>query len=160
MRTVETKVYTIEELSPEAKARALDSLRASFDYPWHTENLEAVKAFCARWGIELKQWEMGGYRPSWFETTASPAHFRGYTLAEARKILNTWPTGFYLDDVMATAFVKQFEATGNAYEAFFYAVHEAAQAIEQDIEACYEDEYLIEHSRANEYEFIENGKFF
>jgi hypothetical protein len=160
MRTVETKVYTIEELSPKARDKALDSLRASFDYPWHTENLEAVKAFCARWGIEVTKWEMGGYRPTWFDTNASPAHFRGYTLAQARKILNTWPTGFYLDDVMATAFVKHFEDTGNAYEAFFNAIHEAARDIERDIEACYEDEYLIEYAIGNEYEFTENGQYY
>jgi hypothetical protein len=160
MRIAETKVFTIEELDPKAKAKALDWLRQSNDYPWHEENLAAVKAFCARFGIEVKNYEMGGYTPNWFDTNASPAHFRGYTLKDAKAILGTYPTGLYLDDVMNEAFVKQFEETGNAYESFFYAVHQAAMTIRQDIENCDEDEYLIELALANEYEFTENGRFF
>lgn len=55
MRTIETIVYTFDELSEQAKERAREWHRNGLEYSWQHENRESLEAFSKAFGI----------RPDW-----------------------------------------------------------------------------------------------
>ena len=70
MRTIETKVYQYDELSSEAKANAINSLRDRLsgnridieadDYRFTLEKIEVI------FGIKVRDWSVNGYSPTYF----------------------------------------------------------------------------------------------
>ena len=70
MRTIETKVYHYDELSSEAKANAINSLRdrlsenridaEAYDYRNTLKKIEEI------FGIKVRDWSVNGYSPTYF----------------------------------------------------------------------------------------------
>ena len=70
MRTIETKVYQYDELSSEAKANAINSLRNRLSK--NRINIEAddyrdtLKEIEKIFGIKVRDWSVNGYSPTYF----------------------------------------------------------------------------------------------
>lgn len=70
MRTIETKVYQYDELSSEAKANAINSLRDRLsknriefeadDYRFTLKKIEEI------FGVKVRDWSVDGYSPTYF----------------------------------------------------------------------------------------------
>lgn len=64
MRTIETKVYTFDELSETAKEKARDWIRENnreMGYPWTKENEDSLNAFAALFPIRVTDWQYNSY---------------------------------------------------------------------------------------------------
>lgn len=59
MRTIQTTVYTFDELEGEAQANAYGKWLESFDYPWHSENIESLYAFTKLFGVGVRDYSYG-----------------------------------------------------------------------------------------------------
>ncbi len=156
MKTINT--YSFSELSEEAKSRALDDYRSSgFEYAWQDENRDSLNAFCALFGVSVKDWSIGTYGHSYITTDADNSHFRGWNKAKVNAIPE-FLTGYYLDCAFIEAFKKEFEKTGNALGAFNDAIDDGLSAWVEDLEDQESDEYIADFLTANEYQFFENGR--
>lgn len=160
MRIVEEKIYTYEELSESAKERARRWWIDGADYPFHDENLQAIREFCDFFNVDLKDWSIGG-RGEYLKTTAENHHFRGFTLEHGKKLkeMGYFPkSGTWLDCVMIESFYENFKKTGDALYSFKQALESALVAINRDIEYQFSDESAEEMIICNEYEFTADGK--
>jgi len=69
MKTVNT--YSFSELDESAKDRALSDYRSKgFEYHWQDENRDSLNAFCALFGVSVKDWSIGTYGHSYIKTDA------------------------------------------------------------------------------------------
>lgn len=160
MRIVEEKIYQFTELDDSAKESARDWWRNVADYPFHSDNIASIKAFCENFGITLKDWSIYG-RGEYISTNAENCHFRGYTLANAKQLTEQgyFPeSGLWLDEVMIRSFYEDFKKTGDALYSFQQALESALRAITEDIDYQFSDEAVDEMLTINEYEFTEDGK--
>jgi hypothetical protein len=160
MRVVEEKIYQFEELEDDAKESARQWWRDVADYPFHDDNVKSIKAFCAHFGITLKDWAIYG-RGEFLKTNAENSHFRGFTLANAKQLSEQgyFPdSGLWLDGTMIQSFYEDFKKTGDALYAFQQALESALRAITEDIDYQFSDEAVDEMLIINEYEFTESGK--
>ena len=162
MRVAEVLVCKYSELDDKAKQRAKDWYCEGMDYPFHKENIESIQAFCGHFGAELKDWSIGG-RGEYLKTDADSSTFRGFTLADAKKLVEMGylpKSGTWLDCTMIQSFFEDFKKTGDAFYAFNMALESALIAINRDIEYQYSDECIEEMMDANDYEFDEDGRRF
>ena len=157
MRTLTTKtqVFQWSELSEEAKKRA--ALDLNQYYFWELESIKSLEAFAAQFGVTIKNWACEPFSRAEIEVDATPANFRGFTLAQARS-LPEWPTGYYLDEVLRKTFICEFERTRDAFSAFNDAMHTGITYMRDDWEAQYEDDYMRDHCDSNSYEFTKEGR--
>jgi len=160
MRIVEEKIYQFEELTDDAKERAREWYRNVADYPFHSENIQSIKAFCAYFGVTLKDWSIYG-RGEHLTTNADHSHFRGFNMKQAKELAEKgyFPdSGMWLDCTMIQSFFEDFKKTGDAFYSFNQALETALKAISDDIDYQYSDEAVDEMLIINEYEFTEHGK--
>lgn len=155
MRTIETTIYTFEELSDTAKEKARNWYREGFDYPWWSEVHDSLKAFCDGFGIKVLDYSYGG-RGAHISTDADNSHFRGFKLKDFDR--EAMPTGFCFDCALRYTFADQFKQHGDALGAFKAALNQFLLDVETDIEYQYSDEAVDESIEANGYEFTEEGK--
>ena len=60
--TVTYQIFSLGELSPEARARAYRKwLNDEPEYGWNAENKQTLNAFCDLLGIRCNKWEYDGY---------------------------------------------------------------------------------------------------
>jgi inactivated superfamily I helicase len=55
--TVEYTIYSFDELSDEAKQRALNDFCAEDIYPWYKEHLDSLNGFCDLFYIKVRRWK-------------------------------------------------------------------------------------------------------
>jgi hypothetical protein len=159
MEVIEIEVYTFEELESEAKEKARAWYRDCLEYPWFSESIDSIRAFCKHFGVNLMDWEIGGGSGRDFiKTDATNSNFRGVRLADIDR--EHMPTGYCLDADLWEAFYDEFKKTGDAKYAFEQALESALCAIQRDIEYQYSNEAVDESLRFNEYEFNSNGSIF
>lgn len=158
MRTItkQVQLYTYAELSDSAKERVKDWLNSD-GHNWGADSIASLKAFAAQFGVKVTDWEYGPWCNADISTNASPANFRGFTLAQARA-LPEFPTGYCLDCTLREVFIKEFERTGNAHAAFNEAMDAGIKDARADWEYQYEDGYMQEMCDANQYEFTADGQ--
>lgn len=78
--TVTYQIFSLGELSPEARARAYRKwLNDEPEYGWNAENKQTLNAFCDLLGIRCNKWEYDGYSYSFswyspYEDTYSDCH--------------------------------------------------------------------------------------
>jgi len=155
MRTVETTIYTFDELSDEAKERAISQHRQCVEYPWFSECLDSLKTFCSEFGVKVTDYTLSDcYRAS-ISTDATPKHFRGVKLSGFDR--ETMPTGFCFDCDLRYTFHDEFKKTGDAFYAFNDALQTFLISVRKDIEWNYSDEAITELLEINNYEFTEEG---
>ena len=156
MKTITT--YSFSELSESTKSRALDDYRSNgFEYHWKDENHNSLNAFCALFGVKMKNWNISPWGHSYITTDADNGHFRGWNKAKVAAIPE-FLTGYCLDCDFIEAFKKEFERTGNVLSAFNDAIDAGLSAWIKDMEYQESDEYISEHLEVNEYQFLENGR--
>ena len=61
MRTAEVEVYSFDELSYEAKERALAKWRETEDHHWGGEVRDTIAAFEKEFGVDIKSWQYSSY---------------------------------------------------------------------------------------------------
>ena len=70
MKTIEVKLYSFNELSQEAKEKAIQNHRNNgLEYFWNEENLQSLKAFCKVFDIDLKKYSIDSYGHSYVDTS-------------------------------------------------------------------------------------------
>lgn len=158
MRTItqEIQLYTYDELSDDAKERVKKWLNSA-GHNWSDDSLASLEAFAAQFGAKVTDWECGPWSSANISTNASPANFRGFTLARARA-LPDFPTGYCMDYTLREVFIKEFERTGNAFGAFNEAMDAGIKEARADWEYQYDDEAMREACEANGYEFTADGR--
>jgi hypothetical protein len=156
MRTIETTIYTFEELSDEAKEQAIEKQRQYVEYPWFSECLDSLNAFCDEFGIEVKDYTFSDCYRAHISTNATTKHFRGLKLSSFNR--EAMPTGFCFDCDLRYSFHDEFKRTGDAYHAFESAIEAFLSSVRKDIEWHYSDEAISEHLLINNYEFTEEGE--
>lgn len=155
MRTIETTIYTFDELSDKAKERAIQKIRGISEYPWFSECLDSLRAFCDEFSVRVTDYTLSDcYRAS-ISTDVTPRHFRGVKLASFDR--EAMPTGFCFDYELRYAFHDEFKKTGDAYYAFESAIDAFLLAVKKDIEWSFSDECITENIEINGYEFTEDG---
>lgn len=152
MRTITINAYTFNELSDEAKDRAIEWYRSKVtEYVWMEEDLDSLKAFCKFYNVNIKDYSVGVWGHSYVETDVSNQHFRGLKLRQVNK---DWDeTGYCADFTLAETFYSVFASTGNALKAFNEAIDAWLKHTIDDMEYQSSDEYISELLDINEYEF-------
>lgn len=156
MKNINT--YAFNELSDQAKETAISNYRSNgFEYSWQDENRDSLNAFCALFGVSVKDWSIGTYGHSYIKTDADNGHFRSWNKAKVAAIPE-FLTGYCLDCDFIETFKKEFDRTGNVLGAFNDAINAGLSAWIKDMEYQESDEYISEHLEVNEYQFLENGR--
>lgn len=157
MRTIELKIYTIDELPTEAaKDRARDWWRSAGDLAWGEESRASIEAFCDHFGVKLRDWSVGPHAPLDYSTDVEARHFRGVKLRDFDR--DHMPTGYCLDCSLWQTFHDEFKRTGDAKAAFDAALWEGFKDWRADMEAQLEDDYIDEFLTINGFEFTEEGE--
>jgi alcohol dehydrogenase class IV len=155
MRTIETTIYTFDELSDKAKEWAIEKQRYYMEYPWFDDCIKSLNAFCDEFSVRVTECTLSDcYRAS-IVTDSTPQRFRGVKLSSFDR--EAMPTGFCFDSDLRYTFHDEFKRTGDAYHAFETAIEAFLSAVKRDIEWHYSDEAIAEHIEINEYEFTEEG---
>lgn len=157
MRIVEIEVYKYAELEGKARERAREWYCDGLDYYWWDDSLASVKGFCDLFGVVVRDYSIGAFSPSWIETNASNEHFRGWGKSEINALRDTTINGYYVECILIDAMIEKFALTGDAKEAFLYAIDKAVDDIRRDWEYQYSEEAVSEMMEANNYEFDKYG---
>ena len=157
MRTIELDIYKYSELSESAKENAREWFSRG-GYVWIDEGIDSIRAFCDHFGVNLKDYQLSPYSPSYIDTDAENQHFRGYKLKQAEKEKNLTPTGYCLDCDLFETMYRVFKDTGDALHAFNEAIEAGKRGIIADMEWQDSEEYIAEMMDINDYEFDENGR--
>ncbi len=159
MRTETVKIYKYQELDSGAQARARDRLARDIEYPWFSESIDSIKCFCDLFGVKIEGYRIDpeDYRGSFIKTNADNLNFRGLTLKNAKKLLNTNGNGYCIYFDLLGYFIEEMQVSGSALNGFRDALNRIICVIEADIEYQYSREALEEMIEANEYEFLETG---
>lgn len=157
MRTItkEIQLYTYAELSDTAKERVKEWLNSA-GHNWGADSIASLEAFAAQFGATVTDWSYSPWGNADISTNASPANFRGFTLAQART-LPEYPTGYCMDCTLREVFIKEFERTGNAFAAFNEAMDAGIKEARADWAYQYADEAMQDACEANGYEFTADG---
>ena len=160
MRTATVQIYKFDELSDDAKDVAREWWRNGLgnDSFWWNDSEASIMAFCHHFGVSIKDYSIGAFQPSYWDTDAENAHFRGVKLKSIDR--DAMPTGYCLDCALWQTFYDEFKRTGDALSAFNDAIDTAVLEIVADIEYQYSDEAVDEMLTINEYEFTEDGKIY
>lgn len=155
-KDVTVKVYRFEELSDDAKEIARDWWRNGMEFSWGDESLDSIRAFCAQFGIRLRNWNIGPFCPVDYELSEyDNSNFRGMKLRDFER--ECYPTGYCLDATLSIEFYDTFKKTGDAKRAFESAIHAGFIAWRDDMEYQTEPEHIDDCLIANDYEFTEDG---
>ena len=157
METVEIVIYSFDELSDDAKHKALEIHRQNMFFDWWDESRESVITFCDFFGVKLLNYQVGPYEPINFNTDASNGNFRGLKLKNINP--EYMPTGYCLDNDLWMTFYEEFKRTGNAKEAFNDALYAGFKAWRADLEDQLSDDYIADFFDANGFQFTAEGNF-
>jgi hypothetical protein len=155
MRTIEVTLYQYDELSEPAQQKARDWYREIYSFDGSDE-IESVRTFCNKFGVNLLDFEIGAYNPFHYKTDAENTHFRGLKLSQFTA--DEMPTGYWLDCELWGAFYREFKKTGDARGAFDAALWAGFKAWRDDLEYQLSDESIAETLTLNQYEFTADGR--
>ena len=154
MRIKETKVYPFDELSEDAKEKAIENLSdINIWHEWWENTFEDAKNV----GIKIMEFKLdrGNYCRGTIEDAMDTARA---ILKEHGNICETWQTAKDFHDVVA----KDGEDTADfesLCEEFTYSILEDYQImLQKEYEYLSSEGAIIETIKANEYEFTENGE--
>lgn len=156
MRTIETTVFTFDELPERAKERAINKMREITEYPWFTECKDSLRAFCEKFSVKVTDYCLSNDYRAFVSTDATAKHFRGVKLSSFDR--EAMPTGFCFDCELRYTFYDEFKRTGDAKQAFETAIEVFVSAVSKDIDYYFTDEAIVESIQANDYEFTEMGE--
>jgi len=160
MREITQKVYTFDELSEDAKKRAIDGMYESTEYPFFDDFISSIKAFCDYFGIKIRDYQLSECADrSFIKTDAESFHFEFFRVERFKE---EWPSdGYYIGEELCRVFVEYVHAApDDVLDAFKGAIEDAIHSLAQDISYTFSEEGLIENINSNEYEFLENGQMY
>lgn len=169
MRTIRTKVYKFDELTPEGQQKAIENLYdINVDYNWWQYTYEDA----ANIGLEIKEFDLDRNRHAKGEFTLAANEVAANILRDHGQNCETFKT--------ATSFMEDWQPVFDAYmdeNSEKYESRESEnelQELEDDfLKSLLEDysiilqkecdylqskEAIIETIKANDYEFYDNGK--
>lgn len=179
MRTESFTVYTFDELSDDAKARALDSYRDKFSHfigsDWSEEWRRSIESAQDAFGFRIRDWSVNQFDYSFSRLVIDdlgdfPENPSGVRLWKylrnsglADRVSDDCPwTGYCGDEAFLDPF-RDFmlrpdarswgELVADCVESFF-------RVWQLDVEYQYSDEAIRETIEANEYEFLESGDLY
>jgi len=162
MRTIPVNLYCFDELSGNAKEKALQELHFAAEYPWHDENRDTLKAIEKAFKLERFDW---GYDAcgSWFCFEVPHDLKQGLNRGRIALYLdfmrkdNPSIGDYYLMGFFKADFWKSFNQYGDIKQALNDAICEVIKACQKDMEDYFSEESLADHAVVNEYEFSEDG---
>ncbi len=161
MRTIETKVYTFDELTDKAKEKARDWYRndggdmAQMEWDYVKEDAERIK-------LGIIELDVRGVNRGHFIGDAKETLDLIFT--EHGAMCDTYKTAErYRDSLKA---IKLYDENGDetgeyenwAHEFLYDLLEDYRVMLDESIEYRYSDEAVDESIRANGYEFTEDGK--
>lgn len=183
MRIVENNVYTLDELSDQAKDRAYSRWLRSFDYPWHSENQASWDAFESR--SRISEWydgnilELSGVRAAtWIHNNWTwlwegkwyAKYYPKVRLLRSKRFLHR-RSKILLERAMLTGYCMDYDCTDPIFE---FLAKPDSRTIEDLLKECRESykqacqadfkylqsfEHFEEYCEANGYEFTESGEW-
>ena len=171
MRTVRTKIYKFNELSNEAKQKAIEKYRntdyGDYQIAWDNTKEDAHE-------IGLKITELSEYKNNKGEFLFSAAEiaqniFNNHgkmceTYKTAEKFISEWQPIFnnYMDEKHEDYESNESENTLQELEDYFLhsLLEDYRSMYFNDIEHQNSDEYISETIEVNDYEFMADGKMF
>ena len=176
MRTIEKRVFTFDELSDEAREKALQNYAQDGEYFWSDDVMNSIKKGLLHFGYALKNWDIdfsNVNQSSWrvdapdedvedeecfdvdVENMGSydPETLKGYGDCKF--------TGVCFDEDFADGVRKEWkDGERNIRELMNAGVYSCLHAAQKDYEHQYSEEGYAEHCEANGYEFYEDGSMF
>jgi hypothetical protein len=159
MQTVEIEIFEYSELDDAGKSRAREWFSQG-GYTWIDEGIDSVKAFCQHFGVDLKDYSISPYSPSYIDTNVENHHFRGLTLKQVDKNRSLELTGYCLDCDLLETMYTVMKQTGNALLAFNEAIEAGLKGIISEMEYQDSEEYITEMMEINEYKFDAYGRIY
>ena len=169
METITLNLYSIDELSDDARKRAIEDQRNrmyDWETPWLHEYHDSSNAFCSVFSVELDR--VGDYRRSTMDENVlnlSGNRLRTYIVNNYSAILDKdCPfTGFCGDEDLLLP-IRQFIARpdpGTDFDDLLRACcYSLQRAWEREHDYFLSDENILDTFRINDYQFTENGKLF
>lgn len=175
MRQVKFNVYDIDELSEEAKEKAIETLRSEEDFFWEVRELvNSIEVASKLFNFELTDYRVGLYDRSFIEVSNAvymelPNSDRNFLVEWLRDNIisgseGSCPfTGVYLDCYFFDYFIRyDVEVTYNnlhkeVANALEYHLDRGVEALEEEHGS---EERYIEIANANEIEFYEDGRVY
>lgn len=169
METIALNLYSIDELSDDARKRAIEDERNrmyDWDTPWLHEYQDSYDAFCSVFSVELDR--DGDYRRSTMDENVlnlSGNRLRTYLVNNYSMILDKdCPfTGFCGDESLLLP-IRQFVARpepGTDFDDLLRTCcYSLSRALESEHEYFLSDEGIVEELRSRDCQFTENGKLF
>lgn len=169
MRVIEIKAYTFDELSDDAKAKAISKLSdVNVDYDWWEGTYEDA----AQIGLKIKGFGLYGRRHAMGEFTLSAAEVMANIFANHGEGCETYKTAQafeaqwqplfddYMDELSDKYESQEAEDDLSDMEANFLdsLLEDYAIMLQKEYEYLQSEEAIIETIVANEYEFTEEGK--
>ena len=157
-KMIEIPVFTIGELSENAKDKAhSEYLSCGFDFDY-SDNISTIKSFCDMFYVTLYAWSIDSCSYSYDATIPQQ---RLITKKHTIAMVNSWEItqGYFLASVACDA-IKGYWESGDIKRAIENALDSMFQAWQSDIEYCESVECFVESCEANEYTFLESGELF
>jgi hypothetical protein len=154
MRIKETKVYQYDELSDEAKEKALEwYAEGVFDYEWWDSIYEDAE----RAGLKITEFDLGGRKHIKGHLIVSMKESIEAILKDHGKKCDTYTLAKRFKGAMKG--VKNEDTLQELEEEYTEALcEEYFSILNKEADYMQSKEYLEEGIRANEYEFTEDGK--
>ena len=159
MKTVELKVYNVNELGDDARENAWRKYPLD-EYFWLDEGLDSAKAFAALFGASIVRWELGAWRHSFIDSDINQDMVRGIKPASIPKPDDCPLTGYCMDYTALKAFHDHVAKSGDVLGAVVAGLDALASAIQADCEYRDSLEYWTELAEANGWQFFEDGTMF
>jgi hypothetical protein len=163
MRTIQTTLYTFDELGEEAKEKARDQFRGENTYfeTDQDEIFESTKQGIEEIGCSLDDWSFGIHNQSWkCRTSGGLSGLELYNKIRQFKNGDYFFDGMCFDRDFCDEAVKAYEKDGlrDANEIAYQVFQHMQNVLEEAYEYMQTDEYVYELIEANGYEFTEEGE--
>lgn len=157
-KMIEIPVYTIGELSENARDKAHSNyLSAGFDFDY-SDNISAIKSFCDLFDVTIFAWSIDSCSYSYDATIPNQ---RLITKKQAIAMVNSWEiTQCYFLASVACDAIKDTWKDGDIKLAIDTALENMFKAYQSDIEYQESVECFVESCEANEWYFLESGELF
>lgn len=169
MRTVEVNLYSFNELSEEAKEKAIDNLRdINLDYDWWDD----ISYDAERIGLKIESFDLDRNLHCEISPYVSALECAQNILNEYGETTETYKVAKQFLEDYEEPFARYMDESSEDYESselednllylekeFFKDMsNEYANILQIQYEYLYSDEAVIETIEANEYEFTEDGE--
>ncbi|MDD4354225.1 MAG: hypothetical protein PHN56_07275 [Candidatus Nanoarchaeia archaeon] len=177
MKTIEVKLYSFDELSEEAKEKALSKWAYSENYFWGDDAIKSIEKFMEHFNCSFDNYEIDWcekYRNSFkitipeYMENISEDELKEYILSMGSFNPNTLNghgdckfTGYCADEDVADGARKAFFAGERNLHDILYAGYESwYTSVNADYEYQQTIEFYADHCEMNDYYFTENGEMY